>query len=369
MKPIPRAHRLAYAAAHVAMRASYRALGRTAARPSAPTEILEHLDWEATLGIRRHLAAHGLGVAEAMDTAQRFEIGWPVAQELIARCGALQLSHGFCAGAGTDQRAAVRGPADLVDAVVEQCAFITAHGGIPVILPMPWLSQSRADPRAYVEVYGSIFQQVRGPVIVHWLGPMFLPALKDYFPGDSFSQVMALDPRKARACKLSLLDAALEVRIRRELLPRDQFVLTGDDFHFARLILGGDAAATIPAPALPPTVMRWTEFAGQLVALGDFSHALLGILDAIAAPASRALTALTRNDAADFLRIMQPCEELGQWLFQPPTSSYKAGLAHLAWRNGLQPEFLLPNGAEALRDPAHLARAMELARAAGALPR
>jgi hypothetical protein len=369
MKPIPRAHRLAYAAAHVAMRASYRALQRTAQNPSAPAEILEHLDWEATLGIRRHLAAHGLGVAEAMDTAQRFEIGWPVAKELITRCGALQLARGFCAGAGTDQRATVRGPADLVDAVVEQCVFIAAQGGVPVILPMPWLSVNRAEPAVYLEVYGAIFRQVRGPVIVHWLGPMFLPTLAGYFPGDSFSQVMALEPTKARACKLSLLDAALEVRIRRELLPRDQFVLTGDDFHFARLILGGDAAAQVPASALPPPVARWTEFAGQLVALGDFSHALLGILDAIAAPASRAFTALTRNDATEFLRHMQPCEELGQWLFQAPTSSYKAGLAYLAHQNGLQFEFLLPNGAETLRVPSHYQRAAEIARAVGALPR
>lgn len=367
MKPIPRAHRLAYAAAHLAMRASYRALGRTAARPSPPEEILEHLDWDATLGIRRHLASHGLGIAEAMDTAQRFEIGWPVAKELITRCGALNLARGFCAGAGTDQHAAIRGPADLVDAVVEQCVFIAAHGGVPVILPMPWLSLNGAAPAAYLEVYGAIFRQVRGPVIVHWLGPMFLPTLTGYFPGDSFSKVMALEPAKARACKLSLLDAALEVRIRRELLPRDQFVLTGDDFHFARLILGGDPVA--PAPALPPPVERWTEFAGQLVALGDFSHALLGVLDAIAAPAGRALTALTRNDAAEFLRHMAPCEALGQHLFQTPTSSYKAGLAFLAWRSGLQPEFLMPNGAEGLRAADHYARAEETARAAGALRR
>lgn len=365
MKPIPRAHRLAYAAAHVAMRASYRALGRTAARPSPPDEILEHLDWDATLGIRRHLAAHGMGIAEAMDTAQRFEIGWPVAKELIARCGALKLARGFCAGAGTDQRAAIRGPADLVDAVVEQCAFIGAQGGVPVILPMPWLSLNRAEPAVYLDVYGSIFRQARGPVIVHWLGPMFLPALKGYFPGDTFSRVMALEPSKARACKLSLLDAELEVRVRRELLPRDQFVLTGDDFHFARLILGGDAAAATPAPALPPPVLRWTEFAGQLVALGDFSHALLGILDAIAVPAGRALTALTRNDAAEYLRLMEPCEPLGQHLFQSPTSSYKAGLAYLAWKAGLQPEFLLPNGAEGLRDAQHFQRASKLAGACG----
>jgi hypothetical protein len=188
-------------------------------------------------------------------------------------------------------------------------------------------------------------------VIVHWLGPMFLPALEGYFPGDSFARVMALAPDVARACKLSLLDAALEARVRRELLPRDQFVLTGDDFHFAHLILGGDPAG--PPPAAPPPVERWTEFAGRQVALGDFSHALLGALDAIAAPARRALDALERGDASGYLRIMDPCETLGRHLFAPPTSAYKAGLAYLAWLDGLQPDFVLPNRADLLRDRAH----------------
>ncbi len=358
-----RALRLAYAAAHLAMRPSYRALEHAPDRPGAPDEIAEHLDWEATLALRRRLDALGFGVAEAMDTAQRFEIGWVNARELIRRCGALGLRSGFCAGAGTDQRPEAERSAELVDAVVEQCAFIAEHGGVPVILPLPALSRRRAPAREYVDVYGAILRQVRGPVIVHWLGAMFLPALEGYFPEDSFQRVMALAPDKARACKLSLLDEELEVRVRRELLPRDQFVLTGDDFHFARLMLGGPARGPAPATAPPPE--RWTSFGGRQIALGDFSHALLGVLDAIAAPARRALDALERGDAAEYLRLMEPCEELGRLLFAPPTSAYKAGLAYLAWLGGHQPDFILPNRAERLRSREHALQLAAAARRAG----
>lgn len=339
--------RLAYAAAHVAL------------RPGS-----EEIDWEATLGIRRFLDENGFGVAEAMDTAQRFELGWTKARDLIARCGALRLRNGFCAGAGTDQRPGADSAAAMVDAVVEQCAYVRQSGGIPVILPMPWFSRTGAGEDAYVDAYGAIFRQAGGPVFVHWLGEMFLPELRGYFPGRSFSRVMALAPEVARGCKISLLDPAREVAIRRELLPRDQIVLTGDDFHFARLILGGDPDGA--PPSAPPRVVRATGIAGRRVALGDFSHALLGVLGAIAVPARRALDALARGDAAEFLRIMEPCEALGRHLFEPPTQHYKAGIAFLSWLNGRQPEFRLPGGAEARRDARHLRTCAALAHGCGA---
>lgn len=342
--------RLVFAAAHVAL---------------APNSEVA-LDWDVTLGIRRFLDGHGFGVAEAMDTAQRFEIGWNIARELIARCGALKLENGFCAGAGTDQRPQANSAAALVDAVVDQCAYITQFGGIPVILPMPWFSRNGVSEDAYVDAYGAILKQVKGPVFVHWLGEMFLPELRGYFPGDSFSRVMALAPEVARGCKISLLDPAREVAIRRELLPRDQIVLTGDDFHFARTILGGDPGGSAPTAA--PRVERVTEIAGRKVALGDFSHALLGIFDAIAVPAQHALEALARGDAAEFLRIMEPCEALGRHVFEEPTRDYKAGLAFLSWLNGRQPDFRLPAGADSRRDRRHLQNCVGLAfacRAAG----
>ena len=348
--------RLCYAAVHVVMRSEYRQLGHTLDKPGDPQVIAEHIDAAATMRLRTTMDQHGLGVAEAMDTAQRFHLGWPGARQLIEACGALRLTNGFCAGAGTDQRAMIRSKNDLVSAVVEQCAFIDAHGGVPVILPMPWLCAQGASENDFVDVYAGIVAHVRGPVFVHWLGAMFLPALRGYFPGRSFQRVMALDPAVVRGCKLSLLDADFEVRTRAELLPREQIVLTGDDFHFGRMILGSGGAPT-----------AWTTIGSRRVALGDWSHALLGILDAIALPSQQALQCLAGRDAAGFLRIMDRCEELGRHVFEAPTQHYKAGLAFLAWLNGLQDEFLLVNGEERSRDRAHYERCAGLARLAGAV--
>ncbi|HZN41560.1 MAG TPA: DUF993 family protein [Planctomycetota bacterium] len=358
--------RLCYAALHVVLRPEYKRLGHTLARPGDPRVIEEHIDWAATMRLRTAMDRHGLGVAEAMDTAQRFHLGWPSARRLIAECGALKLANGFCAGAGTDQVPAIRSMLDLVDAVVEQCSYITSHGGIPVILPMPWLCEQDAGESDYVDVYEAIVRQVRGPVFVHWLGAMFLPALSGYFPGRSFQRVMALDPAVVRGCKVSLLDADFEVRTRRELLPREQIVLTGDDFHFGRMILGGDAPPA-PGGGGKPSGSGTTTIGSRRVALGDWSHALLGILDAIALPMRQALRCLAGGDEQGFLRITDRCEELGRHVFEEPTQHYKAGLAFLAWANGLQQDFTLVNGEERMRDREHYLRCGELARAANAV--
>ncbi|MFK7739774.1 MAG: DUF993 family protein [Planctomycetota bacterium] len=348
--------RLCFGALHVVMRPEYRESGHSLATPGNALEIEESLDWPATMALRRDMDGLGIGIAEAMDTAQRFFIGWPAARRLIAETGALKLASGFCAGAGTDQLNAIRGQTDLVDAVVEQCAYITSHGGIPVILPMPWLCAQDADEQQYVAVYEAIIRQVRGPIFLHWLGPMFLSSLEGYFPGRSFERIMAIDPSVVRGCKLSLLDRGFEERTRRALLPYEQIVLTGDDFHFGQLMLGAEGSET-------PT--RTTRIGDRTVALGDFSHALLGIFDAIAAPTRDALEVLKQGDRAGFTERMERCEELGRFVFQEPTQHYKAGLAFLAWLNGLQENFLLVNREDEARDHAHYLRCAELARAAG----
>jgi hypothetical protein len=259
----------------------------------------------------------------------------------------------------------VRGTADLVDGVVHQVRFIQQAGGWPMILPMPWLTLNGATEDQYVDVYGSVLRQVEGPVFLHWLGEMFLPVLKGYFPGRSFERILALDPAKVRGCKLSLLDDAMELRVRRELLPRDQVVLTGDDFHFGRLILGGDPQG--PAPTRPPVVERHVTIGNRRVAVGDFSHALLGILDGIAIPAGLALRHLARGDARRFLDIMTPCEALGRHVFCAPTQHYKAGLAFLSWLNGLQSNPMLVNREDRCRDAAHYTECAQLSVACGAL--
>jgi hypothetical protein len=348
------AFRLCFGALHVVMQSGYRALGHTLDRPGTGIEIERHIDWPQTMQLRREMDAFGIGIAEAMDTAQRFFLGWPAARRLIAETGALQLPNGFCAGAGTDQVPKSATDTDLIDGVIEQCSYISSHGGIPVILPMPWLCATGASEQEFVNVYEAIIREVRGPVFLHWLGPMFLSSLKGYFPGRSFDRIMALDPEKVRGCKLSLLDRAFEERVRRELLPREQIVLTGDDFHFGQLMLGDGE---------PPT--RTTRIGDRLVALGDFSHALLGIFDAIAKPTQAALQALQGGDRAGFFDRMGRCEALGQFVFQEPTNHYKAGLAFLAWLNGQQDNFMLVNREDLHRDRDHYLRCAELARAAG----
>jgi len=339
--------RRALAALHVVVRADHGA--------DESADAVDAIDWEATMRLRRRADGLGFGVAEAMDTAQRFRIGWPAARRLIEECGRLGLAHGFVAGAGADQLAAVSGREELVAAVTEQARLIQAAGGEVMLLPLAWLARESVGEEGYVEVYGAIVSALDGPLYVHWLGEEFLPELKGYFPGDSFARVMALDPHKVRGAKLSLFDPAREVHLRRDLAARDQVLLTGDDLHFRDLIRGAGP------------IERHTTIGGRRVALGDFSHALLGLFDAIAEPAALALGFLAHGDAGRYEELMSPCEELGRWLFRAPVMHYKAGLAFIAWLNGLQQNPMLFAREERGRDRAHLLRAAELAAAAGCL--
>jgi hypothetical protein len=352
--PDPQPVRLAYAAAHIAMKDSYGEVGHSPQSPGAPEEIAEFIDWETTAAIRQYLAAHGFGIAEAMDTAQRFSIGWVAAQQLVKRCGALQLPHGFVAGATADHLEDIPDRKALIDGVCYQIDEIGDAGGIPIILPLPWLTRWKCTADEYVAVYRDIIRQSPGPLFVHWLGEMFAPELTGYFPGGSFERVMAIDPERVRGAKLSLLDAELEVRLRRQLLERDQIILTGDDLNFADLIAGQS-----------PQVVRWMDVDGHRVALGDFSHALLGIFDAIAEPAELALRFLSRGRIDRFREIMRPCEELSRIIFEPPMQYYKAGLAFLSWLNGRQDNALLVNGVERCRSPEHLLRVARAAARCG----
>ncbi|MFQ5503422.1 MAG: DUF993 family protein [Planctomycetota bacterium] len=359
-KPAPL--RLTYAAARVVMQEDYRKLAHSESRAGDAAEILESIDWEATLAQRRRLDALGFGIAEAMDTAQRFSLGWPAAVELIRRTGALGPKQGFIAGAAADHLPELRSRSELIDAVAHQAGIIQEHGGTVLLLPMPWLCEHEASEAEYVEVYRAILEQLEGPLFLHWLGEGFLGRLRGYFPGESFRRILALDPQKLRGAKLSLLEPAFEAGLRREMLEREQILLSGDDLHFAALLLGGDPASPELAPALAQTMLG-----GRKIPLGDFSHALLGILDGIAEPAALALDFLSRGDAARFLELMRPLEALGRQVFAPPTRHYKAGLAFLAWLNGLQDNFMLVNHEEESRDVGYYSRTAELAAAAGAL--
>ncbi len=341
--------RIAYAAAHIILKDSYR-------QGADGVDLCQQVDWQRTMAFRKHLATHGFGIAEAMDTAQRFELGWPAARRLIEECGALQLETGFIAGAGADHLERIEQVQTLVDGVVEQVGIIQGAGGIPIILPMPQLCHWKCDEDQFVSTYRSIFDQCEGPLFIHWLGPMFLAELEGYFPGDSLQRILELDPDKVRGVKMSMLDDDLEVEVRRRCSERDQIVLTGDDFHFSSLMEG---TGTIPT--------RSVSLGDRQVPAGEFSHALLGVLDGVAVPAGRALRHLAAGDVEGYRRWMEPCEKYGQKVFEAPTHLYKAGLAFTAWLNGHQPHPMLLHRIDLQRDLNHLLEVARRASLAGAI--
>jgi hypothetical protein len=310
------------------------------------------LDWDATLAFRRHVWSLGLAVAEAMDTAQRgmgFE--WATARDLIKRTvtesrtvpGAVVAS-----GAGTDHLEA--GPrvtiADVEAAYEEQCAWIEGCGGRIILMASRALAACAKSADDYVKVYGRILGQAREPVIVHWLGEMFDPALAGYWGShDRDRQVETLlaivneYATKIDGVKISLLDQAREIAMRRRF-PKGVRMYTGDDFDYPTTI-GGDAHG--------------------------HSDALLGIFDVIAPAASAALHALDRGDRAEFERILAPTLTLSRHVFGAPTRFYKTGVVFAAWLNGHQAHFRMVGGLESARSVVHLSEQFRLMDAAGLL--
>jgi hypothetical protein len=305
------------------------------------------IDWEATLAYRRHLWSWGLGVAEAMDTAQRgMGLGWPEARELIARSAAAARESGgrLAAGAGTDQLPAGE-PASLArirDAYLEQCAFVEEQGSQPVVMASRALAAAASGPADYRSVLDAVLERAGRPVILHWLGEMFDPQLAGYWGASDpyealavVSELIAAHAERVDGIKLSLLDDALELRLR-EALPDGVRLYTGDDFNYPALIAKG-------------------------------SDALLGVFDVIAPAASAALQALDAGDSARFADLLAPTEQLARKLFAPPTYHYKTGLVFLAWLNGHQRHFRMIAGQEGARTLVHLAELLRLADRAGLL--
>ena len=309
----------------------------------------ETIDWDATLRFREHLWAHGFGVAEAMDTAQRgMGLSWGLARELIARSAAVPGRGALACGAGTDQLPDGESyPLPrIVDAYLSQMAFVQSAGADVIVMASRALAASARGPGDYLEVYGSLLRQAERPVILHWLGEAFDPALRGYWGSTDFGTaagtVLELVERyggKVDGIKLSVLDAGREVALRRRL-PAGVRLYTGDDFGYLELIRG-DAAG--------------------------HSDALLGAFAAITAPAAAALAALDRGDLAGYDAAMAPTVPLSRTIFEPPTYHYKVGVAFLAWLNGFQPEFAMLGGLQRRRPARHLLRVFELAAAARAL--
>ncbi len=336
----PPFNRIAYAAAHVV------------ADPLADADpwLEGAIDWERTIAFRRHLWSLGLGVAEAMDTAQRgMGLDWPTSLELIRRT--LEAARDFSGaligcGASTDHLDGSASLDDVIRAYEEQCAAIENLGGRIVLMASRALVKAARSPDDYAKVYGRILAQVKEPVIIHWLGEMFDPALEGYWGHKDHDAAMevALDviaahPEKVDGIKISLLDKDKEIAMRRRL-PQGVRMFTGDDFNYAELI-AGDAQS--------------------------YSDALLGIFDAIAPAAAAALGALTRGEVKTFHEILAPTVPLSRHIFKAPTRFYKTGVVFMAYLNGLQDHFTLVGGQESARSTLHLAELFRLADAAGLL--
>jgi hypothetical protein len=335
-------NRIAYAAVHVV------------ADPLADNSpwLEPAIDWDATIAFRCHVWSLGLGVAEAMDTAQRgMGVDWPTSLELIRR--SLDAARDFpgaliASGAGTDHlevfdRVRID---DVIAAYEEQCAAIERLGGRIVLMASRALVRAARSPDDYGRVYGRILGQVRQKVIIHWLGEMFDPALAGYWghaehrPAMEVAlEIISANAAKIDGVKISLLDKDKEIAMRRRLPPGVR-MYTGDDFNYAELI-GGDAQG--------------------------HSDALLGIFDAIAPAAAAALGALARGDSETFHAVLAPTVPLSRHIFQPPTRFYKTGIVFLAYLTGLQNHFVLVGGQESARSTLHLAELFRLADAAGLL--
>ncbi|MFD8791021.1 dihydrodipicolinate synthase family protein [Streptomyces vinaceus] len=344
----PARSRRFYAAAHVVADPLTACAGGPAA-PAGPA-----VDWEATLAFRHRLWAQGLGVAEAMDTAQRgMGLDWPAAAELIRRSAAEARAVGgrIVCGAGTDQLAPGGGHAlsAITAAYEEQLAHVEDCGAGAVLMASRALAATARGPEDYLEVYGELLRQSERPVVLHWLGPVFDPELAGYWGNtdldaatEVFLKVIADCPEKVDGIKVSLLDAEREKDIRRRLPPGVR-CYTGDDHHYPELIAG--------------------EGAGE-----PGSDALLGVFDPIAPLAARAGIALDRDDPAGFRELLDPTVALARHLFAPPTRYYKTGVVLLAWLAGYQEHFTMLGGLQSARPLPHLAIAYEQADLLGLFP-
>jgi hypothetical protein len=327
-KPKKPFNRVAFAAAHIV------------ANPMK----LNSIDWESTIAYRRHLLNLGFGIAEAMDTSQRgMGLNWPDALELVRRSledAGSKNAKRIYSGCGTDHISEANSLNDVIAAYLLQLHAIQKIGGRIILMASRTLVRVAKSPDDYVKVYSRVLQEADHPVILHWLGPMFDPALGGYWGTDDFLPGMNTALRvinenisKVDGIKISLLDADKEI-IMRQRLPASVKMYTGDDFNYADLIAGDRNGS---------------------------SHALLGIFDAIAPAASVALAALARDDLKKFHAVLAPTVPLSRLIFEAPTQFYKTGIVFLAWLNGHQDHFTMVNGAQSARSILHFTTIFKLA--------
>lgn len=351
------------AGAPLAPRAPKTALTRTAfaaahvisdpLRERSPWDTRPAVDWDATLSFRQQLWDQGLHLAEAMDTAQRgMGVDWPTALDLIQRTMRAAKAHPMkprvACGAGTDHAQDPTTPDAIRAAYTDQAEAIEAAGGQLILMASRAFTAIGAPQDTYHGVYRHLIDGAKDPVILHWLGDMFDPALKGYWGTTDVAQasdfVLGLiqeNPAKVDGIKISLLDQRHEEAFRARL-PAGVRLYTGDDFNYAPLIEGDGT---------------------------HHSHALLGIFAAIAPAAAQALEALAQGDRKTYHHLLAPTVPLSREIFRAPTRFYKAGIAFLSWLNGHQRHFIMPAGFQSSRDITHYAQVFRLADAAGLLSR
>lgn len=342
---LPSFNRTVYAASHVVI---------DPVATQDPFDASPVVDWDTTLAFRDHLYKLGFKIAEAMDTAQRgMGVDWLVARELIQR----SIRHAktvpgadLACGVGTDQLAAVPEVtlAQVEAAYREQFDVVQAEGGQAILMASRAMARAGRSADDYHQLYGRLLQDSDQPVILHWLGDMFDPALKGYWGSndiptalDTVTQLIRDNAAKVEGIKVSLLEARWEIELRRRL-PEGVKMYTGDDFNYAELIAGDEHG---------------------------HSHGLLGIFDPIAPVAAVALGELARGNTQRYRELLDPTVALSREVFRAPTRHYKAGVVFLAWLNGHQQHFSMAGGAQASRGIAHYAKVFELADACGVLTR
>ncbi|NBY68403.1 MAG: dihydrodipicolinate synthase family protein [Betaproteobacteria bacterium] len=341
-------NRIAYSAAHVV------------SDPLAPHDpwLDCAVDWDATIAYRKNLWKLGLGVAEAMDTAQRgMGLDWPTSLTLIERSidASKDVSGAFLAsGCGTDHLnlESVTTVDEVIAAYEFQMAAIEKLGGKLIIMASRALARVAKSPADYERVYDRILSQAKQPVLLHWLGDMFDSALTGYWGNkdtdkamDTALGIIQAHANKVDGIKISLLDKDKEIQMRRRL-PASVRMYTGDDFNYAELIAG--------------------DGKGEHLVHGQ-SDALLGIFDAIAPAASAALGELAQGNLEKFHAILGPTVPLSRHIFKAPTRFYKTGVVFMAWLNGHQKHFTMVGGQQSTRSVIHLAELFKLADAANLL--
>lgn len=313
----------------------------------APWQGEPIIDWDNTLKFRHSLWDQGLNLAEAMDTAQRgMGVDWNIAKELIRRTMADAKTHPLkprvACGAATDQFELddLTTESSIIGAYSEQMQFIEKEGGQVILMASRAMPRLNAGPDSYKRVYSKVLGQAANPVILHWLGDMFDPALKGYWGSNDLDEaenhvleIIEHNITKIDGIKISLLEQSREENFRKRL-PKNVKLYTGDDFNYPELIKGD----------------------GQ-----HFSHALLGIFAAIAPVASQALAALAEGDDVKYNQLMEPTVPLSREIFKAPTLYYKAGIAFLSWLNGNQSHFIMPRGFQSSREITHYAEIFRLA--------